>query len=119
MQLRLSIVSLLAVVVSLLGFAAPASAVNRILDQGVCDARTDFTAFFRHHDVKDKYCYNNSGPDMLLLELDGITWFNAGANSGWFTFWDAADGQTKVHTFNKGDQTGCTQCRIEYLYLTK
>ena len=117
MKLRLSILSLLAVVVSLLGFAGPAAAVTPISDQQMCNARTDFTAFFRNHDAKDKYCFNNSGPTTIFLNIERVTWFNAGANSGSFEFWDSADGRTKSYSFDKGNQTGCTYCTILSLTL--
>lgn len=119
MKLRLAVLSMLAVVVSLLGFTGPASAVTWISDQNLCNSRSDFAAFIRHGDPADKYCYNNAGPTPIWLGLDGVTWFSSGNNSGWFEFWDGGTQTVKTFPFGKWVSTGCTNCTIRYFHLDK
>lgn len=119
MKLRLSLLSMLAVAASLFAFAGPASAVDYIEDQQACRNRTDFTAFFRNGGSADKWCYSNAGETPVWLGLTNVTYFNAGANSGWFTFQVGGTGEIKSLDFGKGTQDGCNNCLIRYVHLDK
>jgi hypothetical protein len=98
--------------------ATPASATERINNYEMCINRHDFTEFFRNHSAADKYCYSAAGPDEpLAVNLDHVTWFHSGVNSGVFEFRDGADGLWKQAEFGPGVDTGCTDCYVSWIYL--
>lgn len=113
MKLRSSALGLIAVAVSLFGFAGSASAITRVPDPQ-CKASNDFATFYHGG---EKTCFSNANPSQTWVGLDHVNGFSSGVYSGWVTYRDGADGQIKTYAFGKRETTGCNDCTIKHLHL--